>query len=126
MKKKVIVEEQKNEDPQALLEKIMKAEVASAEGIAEVRKQAEKKISTAQENAEKSKKEAYASGRRTRSRLVEKGLEKARKEAQEKVLQSENKVQNILEDGREFIPAAVTISLNFILSKVPEEESHDQ
>ena len=126
MKKKTVVEEKKQEDPQALLEKIMKAEVNSAERIAEVRKNTEQQITAIQEEAEKTKKEAYASGRRARTRLVEKGLEKANAEAAAKIQHSKQETDRILKNGTQYIPDAVAISLSFILGKKTEENSHDK
>ncbi len=126
MKKRIVVEEKNQEDPQALLERIMKAEVTSAERIAEVRKDAEKQITVLQDEAEKTKKEAYASGRRSRSRLVENGLEKARAEAAERMQQSNHETERILISGKQFIAEAVTNSLSFILGNAAQENSHDK
>ena len=121
-KKKMVVEQQHQEDPEVLLEKIMKAEVNSAERIAIARKDAEKQISDIQEKAAESKKEAYASGRRARSRLVDRGLEKARTEAEEKIKQSGVEADRILNKGQEAVPEAVDISLAFILGKASKEK----
>ncbi len=126
MKKKIVVEEKKQEDPQALLEKILKAEVNSAERIADVRKNSEQQITAIQEEAEKTKKEAYASGRRARTRLVEKGLEKAKTEATAKIQQSNQETDRILKSGSNYINDAVAISLSFILGKETQENSHDK
>ena len=121
-KKKMVVEQQHQEDPEVLLEKIMKAEVNSAERIAIARKDAEKQISDIQEKAAESKKEAYASGRRARSRLVDRGLEKARAEAEEKIKQSGVEADRILNKGQEAVPEAIDISLAFILGKASKEK----
>jgi len=121
-KKKMVVEQQHQEDPEVLLKKIMKAEVNSAERIAIARKDAEKQISDIQEKAAESKKEAYASGRRARSRLVDRGLEKARTEAEEKIKQSGVEADRILNKGQEAVPEAVDISLAFILGKASKEK----
>lgn len=121
-KKKVVEEQQHQEDPEVLLEKIMKAEVNSAERIATARKDAEKQISDIQDKAAASKKEAYASGRRARSRLVDRGLEKARAEAGEKIKQSDVEADRTLKKGQNAIPEAVDISLEFILGKVSKEK----
>jgi len=121
-KKKMVVEQQHQGDPEVLLEKIMKAEVNSAERIATARKDAEKQISDIQEKAAESKKEAYASGRRARSRLVDRGLEKARAEAEEKIKQSGVEADRILNKGQEAVPEAVDISLAFILGKASKEK----
>ena len=121
-KKKMVVEQQHQEDPEVLLEKIMKAEVNSAERIATARKDAEKQISDIQEKAAESKKEAYASGRRARSRLVDRGLEKARAEAEEKIKQSGVEADRILNKGQEAVPEAIDISLAFILGKASKEK----
>lgn len=118
----MVVEQQHQEDPEVLLEKIMKAEVNSAERIAIARKDAEKQISDIQEKAAESKKEAYASGRRARSRLVDRGLEKARTEAEEKIKQSGVEADRILNKGQEAVPEAVDISLAFILGKASKEK----
>ncbi|MGV8025876.1 MAG: hypothetical protein AB2L18_04920 [Anaerolineaceae bacterium] len=126
MKKRIVVEEKNQEDPQALLERIMKAEVTSAERIAEVRKDAEKQITVLQDEAEKTKKEAYAGGKRSRSRLVENGLEKARAEAAERMQQSNHETERILISGKQFIAEAVTNSLSFILGNAAQENSHDK
>jgi len=126
MKKKIVVEEKNQEDPQALLEKIMKAEVNTAERIANVRKDAEKQINVVQEDAEKTKKEAHASGRRARTRLVESGLEEARAEAAEKIQQSNHETERILDSGKQYIADAVTISLSFVLGNGYQENSHDK
>jgi vacuolar-type H+-ATPase subunit H len=121
-KKKMVVEQQHQEDPEVLLEKIMKAEANSAERIATARKDAEKQISDIQEKAAESKKEAYASGRRARSRLVDRGLEKARAEAEEKIKQSGVEADRILNKGQEAVPEAIDISLAFILGKASKEK----
>lgn len=121
MKKMVIQEQQYQEDPEILLEKIMKAEVNSAERIATARKDAEKRVSDVQDKAAASRKEVYASGRRARSRLVDRGLEKARAKAEEKIKQSDVETARILKNGQDVIPDAVDISLKFILGKVSKE-----
>jgi vacuolar-type H+-ATPase subunit H len=125
MKKKVMVEEQLQEDPAVLLERIMKADVTSANRIAVARKEADRRIATVQEEAVNSKKEAYVSGRRTRARLVENGLIKAKAVAEEKLQQSEYETSKIIENGKQYIPDAVSISLEFILGSKSKENSYD-
>lgn len=122
-KKEEMVEEQRQEDPQVLLEKIMKAEVTSAERIAAARKEAEKRISDMQDKAAESKKEAFASGRRARTRLVENGLEKARAEAEGKISKSKIEADQILKKGQDSVSDAVEISLAFILGEEFREKN---
>jgi len=122
-KKDKVIEKQHQEDPQILLEKIMKTEVTSAERIAAARKDAEQQISEIQDKAAQSKKEAYASGRRARTRLVEGGLNKARSAADEKIKKSTTKADRILKKGQDSIAEAVNISVSFIIGEEIKEKS---
>lgn len=125
MKKNAIIEMKSQEDPAVLLEKIMQAEVRSSDRIVMAKKDADRQIAIVQEEAANSKKEAYASGRRARSRLVENGIAKAKTMAEEKLHLSESETSKIIESGKQFIPDAVTISLEFILDRRSKESPHD-
>ena len=122
-KRDKVVEKQHQEDPQILLEKIMKAEVTSAERIAAARKDAEKQISDMQDQAAQSKKEAYASGRRARMRLVEGGLKKARTAADEKIKKSTIEADRILKKGQDSVSEAIEVSIAFILGEEIKEKT---
>lgn len=113
------------EDPAILLEKIMQAEIRSAERISEVKKDADRQIAKVQEDAENSKKEAYANGRRARARLIENGILRANAAAEEKLHLSESKTSKIIENGEKFIPQAVALGLDFILGSGSKEISYD-
>jgi len=54
--------------------------------------------------------------------LVDRGLEKARAEAEEKIKQSGVEADRILNKGQEAVPEAVDISLAFILGKASKEK----
>jgi vacuolar-type H+-ATPase subunit H len=125
MKKNAMIEVKSQEDPAVLLEKIMQAEVKSSDRIAGAKKDAERRIAIVQEEAANSRKEAYASGRRARTRLVENGIAKTKIAAEEKLHLSESETSKIIENGKQLIPEAVAISLGFILDRRSKEGSHD-
>jgi vacuolar-type H+-ATPase subunit H len=126
MKKKSMVPEPEQEPPELLLERIIRAEMDSADSIAAARKEAERQLLEVQKAAEKSKSDAYKNGRRTRTRIIERGLEKARGMAKEKINQSEQETTRILDSGKEFVPEAIALSLDFILGKYSQERSDDK
>jgi hypothetical protein len=125
MKKDAASVDKTQADPAVLLEKIMQAEVKSAEQISGIKKEADRRIAAVQVEAANSRKDAYASGRRARARLIENGIAKANEAAAEKLQFSESESVKIVEKGKRFVSEAVAISLDFVLGKRLKENPHD-
>ena len=108
--------------PQQALEKILQLEIEIAEKIAEAKENAEKKVTTTQDNTTDVKNRIIEDARTERDHTIEAGIADARQHAEERIETAKVEAKKFLEVGKKYQEAAAEHVLDLVINTDKRED----